>query len=92
MEKKNLAVGLELIPIIAMILTAVLVFAPIEGAWVKSVLAVTMILSVLGFVFFLIGRKLAKGDKTVLVLGIIDCLAVAFIIFVYAVVLSVAAL
>ncbi|MBR6402520.1 MAG: hypothetical protein IKS48_03975 [Eubacterium sp.] len=85
MGKKKLAIFLELIPILAGIASAVLFYGPIEGAWVKSVLAVTMILSVLGFVFFIIARKLAKGDKAVLVLGIIDCLAVVLVIVFYAI-------
>ena len=36
-----------------------------------------------GFVFFIIGRKLVREDKTILVLGILDILATLFILGIY---------
>lgn len=83
MNKKNLAVILEIIPLITLIATYVLVFANLDNDVVRAIILATVTISFFGFIFGIIGRKLSKGDKLVKVLSIFDFLCPVFIIGLY---------
>ena len=83
MNKKNLAVILESIPLITVIETYVLVFANLDNDVVRAIILATVTISFFGFIFGIIGRKLSKGDKLVKVLSIFDFLCPVFIIGLY---------
>ena len=55
-----------------------------DSPFLRTATAVVFVLAFLGFVAFFIGRKLAKGDKLVRVLGVFDWIATASIIGIYA--------
>ncbi len=83
MNKKNIAIILEAIPILSVIICVLLMhFAPGTGV-ASKVVSVTMLLAFLGFVFFFIGRFLCKDCKAVKILGILDILSTLYIIFLY---------
>ena len=90
--KKILAIILEAIPVVSAIVYCVLLFSQVDSSLVRGVIAAAMLLALLGVVMFFIGRKLAKGDKAVLILGILDWLATVSVIAVYAVAFMVFAL
>jgi len=48
------------------------------------VTGVTVILALLGFAFFFAGRRLAKEDRLIKVLGILDILSTVLIVVLYA--------
>ena len=50
---------------------------------VRRIIAITMLLAFLGFVFFFIGRALAKEEKAVRILGIFDILVTFAVIGFY---------
>ncbi len=83
MNKKTVAIILELIPIVAVVLTFGLIFLPINAAKVSWLTSALMILAFLGFAFFFIARALAKGEKVVKALGILDWLATLSVIAIY---------
>ena len=83
MNKKTIAIIIEAIPVAAAVLSVVLLYAPFDTSAVKQLTSVTFGLAFLGFVVFFIGRKLAKGDKTVKILGILDLLSTLTIIGIY---------
>ncbi len=84
MKKKNLAIILEIIPIISAIVALSLIFSINETTgFQKVIINITTLLGFLGFVFFIVGRKLARGDKAVLILGILDFVATAGIVIMY---------
>ena len=83
MNKKTVLTIIKLIPIVAAVLTFRLVFTNAQAGWFTTV---SVILAFLGFVFFFIGRKSAKEDKTLKILGILDILSTVSIIVLYAVV------
>lgn len=85
MKKKNLAIILEIIPIISAIVALSLIFFLNETTgFQKVIINISTLLGFLGFVFFIVGRKLARGDKAVLILGIFDFVATAGIVVMYA--------
>ncbi|MCR4616648.1 MAG: hypothetical protein K5669_00505 [Lachnospiraceae bacterium] len=84
MKKKNLAIILEIIPIISAIVAISLIFSLKETTGFQKVLInITTLLGFLGFVFFIVGHKLARGEKAVLILGILDFVATAGIVVMY---------
>jgi hypothetical protein len=84
MNKKVFAIILEIIPIIsAPISYLLIVFGP-ASEMARRISAITMLLAFLGFVFFIIGRALAKEEKAVKILGIFDILATLAVIGFYA--------
>ena len=85
MSKKSIALMLEAIPIVSAVTSYALVVSKFDSNLIRWVISVTFLLAFLGFVFFFIGRKLAKESKAVLVLGILDLLSTVFIIGIYAV-------
>jgi len=83
MNKKTLAVILEIIPIVSVITALSLVFASLNNDFVRKIILVAVVISFFGFVFGIIARKLAKGDKLVKVLSIFDFLCPVIIIALY---------
>ena len=81
--KKTIAVILELIPIVSAVLFYVLTVSHLNSDAVKTVISITCVLALLGFVFFFIGHRIAKGEAAVTVLGILDWLATVFVIAFY---------
>ena len=83
MGKKRIAVILEIIPVISAVVTILLLFSDWDSEPIRKIIWVTMLLAFLGFVFFFIGRGLAKGDRLVRALGILDWLATICVIGLY---------
>lgn len=83
MNRKTVAIILELIPIISAPLTYLLIVSDIDFDPIKKVIPVTMLLAFLGFVFFFIGRKIDREDRAVRILGILDWFATVFVIGIY---------
>ena len=81
--KKTIAILLEILPIVSAPLAYLLVISDYNSPLIRAVIGITFLFAFLGFVFFLIGRKLAKDDKIVRILGIFDWLATLFIIAIY---------
>ena len=87
MNKKNVAIVLEILPIVSAILTYVLIYAPFKaGSNIKIISGIAMIIALFGFLFFIIGRILAKEDRTVKILGILDCIATLSIIVLFVII------
>ncbi len=83
MEKKTLAVILEMIPVISAPLSCILIFSDHVPKIGRKLIPYFLLLAFLGFVFFLIGRKLYKEDEMVRILGILDCIATISVIGLY---------
>ena len=79
MNKNTSLAIVKLIPVISVIVSYILILGPYSDAWVSKVTGVTVILSFLGFVFFFIGRKFAREDRMLKILGILDILSTASI-------------
>lgn len=86
MNKKALAVALELIPIISAPLAIGLIVSSMDSLIIRSLIGVFTLLGFFGVVCFFIGRRLAKEEKIVRVLSILDILATAAIIILYVIV------
>ena len=84
MDKKNFVITAKLIPVISAVLSYLLIFGSFKAAWISKVTGVTVILAFLGVGFFFIGRRMAKADKAVKILGILDILSTASMIALYA--------
>ena len=84
MSKKTVAVIAEIIPLVSAVVSYTLTVSSVDSGLVRLVIAITFLLAFLGFVFFFVGRMLAKEDKTVRILGIFDWLATIFVIAFYA--------
>ena len=80
MNKKTVLTIVKLIPVISAVLSFILIFSPVKAG---TLAAATVTLALFGFVFFFIGRKSAKEDKTLKILGILDLLSTAAIIAMY---------
>lgn len=83
MNKKSIIKVLELIPIICAVLSFVLLVLPVDAPIIKTIMAFTIPLALFGFVFFFVGRKFCKEDKTIRLLGYLDLLATVFVIVLY---------
>ena len=83
MNKKNIAIILEIIPIISAPISYILITSPYNSKIAKFLI----LTSFLGFVFFFIGRKLNKENKVVKVLGILDWLATLYVVLLYTIVI-----
>lgn len=84
MSKKTVAVIVEIIPLVSAVVSYTLTVSSFDSGLVRLVIAITFLLAFLGFVFFFVGRMLAKEDKTVRILGIFDWFATIFVIAFYA--------
>lgn len=85
MKKKIIAIIAEIIPIVSAVMSYSLIVSSLDSALVRTIISVTFLLAFLGFVFFFIGRWLAKDSKAVRILGIFDLLSTLFIIAVFVV-------
>ena len=83
MNRKTI-VTIKLIPVISVILSYILILGPFHSEAVKDISGVTVVLAFLGFAFFFIGRRFAKEDKPVKILGIMDILSTLAIVALYA--------
>ncbi|MCR4955674.1 MAG: hypothetical protein K6A30_03205 [Lachnospiraceae bacterium] len=92
MNKKTFAVGLELIPIISAPLAIALIVSKVDSQVIRSLIGVFTLLAFLGFAFFFVGRRIAREEKMVRVLGILDIVATVAIIIMYVIAFSVVGL
>lgn len=83
MKKRTIAIVIELIPVASAVAAFILVRIPNDSGQIRNGIQITFLLAFLGFAFFLAGRRLAKEDKTVRILGILDWLATISIIGFY---------
>ena len=83
MIKKKIALILEWIPIISAPVSYILVMSASDSDLIRRVISITMLLAFLGFIFAIIGRKLAKEDRAVRILSILDRLATVYVIVFY---------
>lgn len=84
MDRKTIVTIVKLIPVISVILSYMLILGPFHSELIKDISGVTVILAFLGFMFFFIGRRTAKEDKFVKILGILDILSTVLIVVLYA--------
>ncbi len=84
MNKNTFLVIVKMIPVISAAASFILILGPFSAAWVSKVTGVTVILAFLGFVFFFIGRKHAREDNALKILGILDILSTVSIAALYA--------
>ncbi len=83
MNKKNVAIFVQLVPIISAIISFILIEISYDAELITWIIYITTILAFFGFVFFFIGRKLCKKDKVVQILGILDWLSTIYVILLY---------
>ena len=83
MNRKTFLTIIKLIPVVSAVLAYILVFSPLEAGWLTSI---AVLLAVFGFAFFFVGRKAAKEDKTLKILGWLDLLSTLSIIILYVIV------
>ena len=84
MKKRTKAILIELIPIVSVISALLLLKRDTDSPFLKIITAVAFIFAFFGFLAFFIGRKLAREDKTVKILGVLDWIATAIIVGIYA--------
>ena len=84
MTKRTTALLIELIPVLSVIFALLLLKRDTDSPFLRIVTAVSFIFAFLGFVAFFIGKKLAREDKTVKILGVLDWIATAIIAGIYA--------
>ncbi|MBQ6546722.1 MAG: hypothetical protein IJL74_01840 [Bacilli bacterium] len=83
MNKKTIAIIIEVIPILSAIASFILIVIPYGSGLISHLTPILVFLSLFGFVFFFIGKKLCKGDKIVKILGILDLLSTAYVLALY---------
>ena len=69
--------------ILSVYFISLLIVSSLDSKPVRMLITLATILAFLGFVFFLIGRRLGKGDKTVRLIGYLDLLATVLIVAFY---------
>ena len=84
MDRKTIVSIVKFIPVISVVISYLLILGPFHSDFARGVSGVTVILAFLGFVFFFIGRSLAKEDKLIKILGILDILSTLAIVALYA--------
>ena len=84
MKKRTKAIIIELIPIVSVISALLLLKRDTDSPFLRIITAVAFIFAFVGFLSFFIGRKLAGEDKTVKILGVLDWIATAIIVGIYA--------
>lgn len=84
MNKKTIVIIAKLIPVISAVVSYIMILGPVDASKIQGWTAVTVLLAFLGFVFFFIGRRFAREDRTVRILGILDILSTVAIIALYA--------
>ena len=83
MTKRTTAIIIEVLPIVSVISALALLMRETDSIFLRTATAVVFLLAFLGFAAFFAGRKLAKGDRIVRILGVFDWLATACIIGIY---------
>lgn len=83
MNKKTAAIILEILPILSAVVTFPLVLSSFDSALIRRVISITMLCAFLGFLFCIIGRKLAGKERVVRILGILDVLATICVVGFY---------
>ncbi|MBO4913079.1 MAG: hypothetical protein J5504_10155 [Butyrivibrio sp.] len=83
MDKKKIAIIVEVVPIVSAVLNLIFLSIPEESSFLRFISSVTMFLAFFGFVFFFVGRSMGKEDKTVKILGILDIFATISVIAIY---------
>ena len=81
--KKKLAIIMECIPLVSAVVSYPLLVSNLDSDLVRLIIAITFLCAFFGFVFFFIGRGLAKEDKAVRILGVFDWLATIYVIAIY---------
>ena len=84
MTKRTTAITIELIPILSVISALLLLKRDTDSHFLRAVTAIAFIFAFFGFAAFFIGRKLAREDKTVQILGVLDWASTAIIVGIYA--------
>ena len=80
MDKRTILTIVKLIPVVSAVLAYVLI---LSSAQAGALTTAVVLLAFFGFVFFFIGRKQAKEDKTLKILGWLDLLSTVAIIALY---------
>ena len=80
MEKKTILTIVKLIPVVSAALAYILIFSSAQAGMLTTIV---VLLAFFGFVFFFIGRKAAKEDRTLKILGWLDLLSTVAIIALY---------
>ena len=83
MNKKIIAIVLELIPVVSAVVSFYLFTTSKDSVLIRETLLVSFVFSLLGRAFFIVGRKLAGDDKTVRILGLLDLVASIYVIAFY---------
>lgn len=81
MDKKTVLTIIKLIPAASAVLAYILIFSSVQAGALTSA---AVLLAFFGFIIFFIGRKSAKEDKTLRILGWLDMLSTLSIIVLYA--------
>jgi amino acid permease len=81
MDKRTILILLKLIPVVSALLTYILILSSVQAG---ALTTVTVLLAFFGFVFFFIGRKYAKKDNSLKILGRLDLLSTLAIVLLYA--------
>ena len=84
MTKRTTAIIIELIPILSVISALLLLKRDTDSPFLRIVTAGSFIFAFFGFAAFFIGRKLARKDRTVKTMGVLDWTATAIIVGIYA--------
>lgn len=82
MNKKTIAIILEIIPILSAVVSFIFLLIPYGSTTISKIIPITFLIAFLGVVFFFIGKKLCK-EKIVKILGIIDIVTTISIVVVY---------
>ena len=87
MNKKTIAIILELVPLVSAIISFIFIILPYNSEIIKHTVGITTVLSFFGFVFFFIGKNFGKENKMIRILGIFDWLATIYVILLYTIVI-----
>jgi hypothetical protein len=83
MMKRITAVIIELIPVLSVISALLLLKRDADSPFLRIITMIVFIFAFFGFVAFFIGRKLAREDKAVKILGVLDWISTAIIVGIY---------
>ena len=83
MNKKITAIILELIPLVSVAVSFYLIIAGDFSGTKRMVISITFLLAFLGFIPFIVGRKIAGEYRAVQLLGILDLVTTIYVIGFY---------
>lgn len=81
--KKTIAVIAEAIPVVSAVIAYPLIWSDIDSDLARRLIGIALLFAFLGFAVSLICGRLAKGDKNVKILGILDWVATLSVIGLY---------